>query len=96
MKHLRSIAKIAAAGAILAGCSGSVRDLQKQTATVFTSSEKSSETSRRTMPKDAEAPLFTDLGNYHYPITTKSELAQKYFDQGLTLAYGFNHAESAR
>ena len=52
--------------------------------------------SRRTLPKGAEAPLFSDLGDYSYPITTKSELAQRYFDQGLTLAYGFNHAEAAR
>jgi len=42
------------------------------------------------------APLFEDLGSYHHPITTDSDLAQKYFDQGLILAYGFNHAEAER
>ncbi len=42
------------------------------------------------------APLFDNLGNYHHPISTSSELAQRYFDQGLILAYGFNHAEAAR
>src|SRR5262245_52935680 len=36
------------------------------------------------------------LGSYHHPITTKNPEAQKYFDQGLTLLYGFNHAEAAR
>ena len=36
------------------------------------------------------------LGNYHHPITTKNPEAQRYFDQGLTLLYGFNHAEAAR
>jgi tetratricopeptide (TPR) repeat protein len=41
-------------------------------------------------------PLFKGLDNLHYPITTKSALAQKYFNQGLLLAYGFNHAEAAR
>ncbi len=42
-------------------------------------------------------PLFAGLTeNFTYPITTKSKIAQKYFDQGLILAYGFNHAESAR
>jgi tetratricopeptide (TPR) repeat protein len=42
-------------------------------------------------------PLFAGLTeNFTYPITTKSKVAQKYFDQGLILAYGFNHAESAR
>lgn len=42
------------------------------------------------------APLFDDLGNHHHAITTSSALAQRYFDQGLTLAYGFNHGEAIR
>jgi tetratricopeptide (TPR) repeat protein len=42
-------------------------------------------------------PLFAGLTeNFTYPTTTKSKVAQKYFDQGLILAYGFNHAEAAR
>jgi tetratricopeptide (TPR) repeat protein len=36
------------------------------------------------------------LGHYHHPITTKHPEAQAYFDQGLTLLYGFNHDEAAR
>ncbi len=40
--------------------------------------------------------LKENLGNYHFAISSKSDLAQKYFDQGLTLTYGFNHAEAAR
>jgi len=43
-----------------------------------------------------QAPLFTDLGTLEYPITTNSELAQKYFNQGLILTYGFNHEEAFR
>ena len=46
--------------------------------------------------KEVTAPLFDDLGDYHFPITTSSPDAQKYFDQGLILSYAFNHAESAR
>ena len=42
------------------------------------------------------APLFTGMGQHHHPIATKSLQAQRYFDQGLVLAYGFNHAEAAR
>ena len=42
------------------------------------------------------APLFSNLGRHHFPITTSSELAQKYFDQGIILAYGFNHEEAFR
>ena len=43
-----------------------------------------------------QAPLFDNLGTLHFPITTKSELAQKYFNQGIILAYGFNHEEAFR
>ncbi|WP_164929090.1 tetratricopeptide repeat protein [Gloeobacter violaceus] len=42
------------------------------------------------------APLFNKLGNYHHPVSTRNPQAQRYFDQGLILAYGFNHAEAAR
>ena len=44
----------------------------------------------------AAVPLFTDLGSYHRPISTKNPTAQKYFDQGLRLVYGFNHDEAER
>jgi len=42
----------------------------------------------------AEATLFDNLGTLHHEITTTSELAQKYFDQGLRLVYAFNHEEA--
>ncbi len=42
------------------------------------------------------APLLEDLGTLHHPITTNSERAQIFFDQGLRLTYAFNHAEAAR
>ena len=37
-----------------------------------------------------------DLGSFHLPVRTSSAEAQKFFDQGLILVYGFNHAEAAR
>ncbi len=46
--------------------------------------------------EDLQAPLFDNLGNHSLTITTSSELAQRLFDQGLNLAYGFNHSEAAR
>lgn len=46
--------------------------------------------------RPAAAPLFTDLGSYHREISTKKKTAQKYFDQGLRLVYGFNHDEAER
>lgn len=42
------------------------------------------------------APIFEGLDVYNYTVTTKSPLAQKYFNQGFILNYGFNHAEAAR
>jgi tetratricopeptide (TPR) repeat protein len=42
------------------------------------------------------APLFNNLGDFRYPVTTSGLRAQAYFDQGLILAFGFNHAEAAR
>lgn len=41
---------------------------------------------------DARTPLYDDWGKVHFPITTGNPLAQRYFDQGLAMAYGFNHA----
>ncbi|WP_242060241.1 tetratricopeptide repeat protein [Oscillatoria sp. FACHB-1407] len=40
--------------------------------------------------------MFNNLGNYHFPISTTNPQAQQYFNQGLILAYGFNHAEALR
>jgi tetratricopeptide (TPR) repeat protein len=42
------------------------------------------------------APLLEGMGKLHHPITTKSEPAQRYFNQGLTLSYAFNHKEAER
>ena len=41
-------------------------------------------------------PLFGNLGSHSHTITTGSDLAQRYFDEGLNLTYGFNHAEAIR
>jgi tetratricopeptide (TPR) repeat protein len=41
-------------------------------------------------------PLFDDLGSHHHVVSTTNEMAQKYFDQGLRLIFGFNHDEAER
>jgi hypothetical protein len=41
-------------------------------------------------------PLYRDLGTHHKAVGTRVPLAQQYFDQGLRLVYGFNHAEAIR
>ena len=45
---------------------------------------------------DTEPPLWSGLGSITYKISTSSEGAQAYFDQGLRLAYAFNHGEAQR
>lgn len=43
---------------------------------------------------EVPVPLMKDLGRLHHPITTTSKQTQQYFDQGLRLAYAFNHEEA--
>ena len=45
---------------------------------------------------NASEPLYDGLGTYSRKITTKSAKAQRYFDQGLALLHGFNHASAIR
>jgi tetratricopeptide (TPR) repeat protein len=40
--------------------------------------------------------LMPGMGQHHHSISTKSPEAQRFFDQGLTLVFGFNHEEAAR
>ena len=51
---------------------------------------------QQSLAERAGAPLFEGMGDYHMPITTTDSNAQRYFDQGMVLAFGFNHAESIR
>jgi tetratricopeptide (TPR) repeat protein len=47
-------------------------------------------------PAAPKAPLYDNLGALQHTITTSSPEAQRYFNQGLTLSYAFNHAEAIR
>jgi hypothetical protein len=79
----------------ISGCQNSNKDQGKA---LFTSANLCAPvtTDRDWYNKDTKAPLFEGLGDLHFAISTKDTLAQRYFDQGLVLAYGFNHAEAAR
>jgi tetratricopeptide (TPR) repeat protein len=44
--------------------------------------------------KTGATPLYDNLGTLHKEITTRSQVAQQYFDQGLRLTYAFNHDEA--
>lgn len=47
-------------------------------------------------PAGQIAPRLQNLGNHTFPVTTASAQAQLFINQGVMLAYGFNHAEAAR
>src|SRR5690349_8983936 len=63
---------------------------------VSCASDNDSGRASNTPPAQMPTPLFDDLGAYHHGVTTSNERAQKYFDQGLRLVYGFNHDEAER
>jgi tetratricopeptide (TPR) repeat protein len=51
----------------------------------------------RLQAKGEEPPrLISGLGHVHHPVSTKNRQAQRFFDQGLALLYGFNHSEARR
>lgn len=41
-------------------------------------------------------PRLQNLGTHTFPVSTRNPLAQQYINQGLNLAYAFNHAEARR
>ena len=48
-------------------------------------------------PALSETPrLYNDLGTLHFKVSTRNRKAQAFFDQGLVLSFGFNHAEAQR
>jgi tetratricopeptide (TPR) repeat protein len=44
----------------------------------------------------AAPPLFDTFGDLHHDVGTRVPAAQRYFDQGLRMAYGFNHEAAGR
>jgi tetratricopeptide (TPR) repeat protein len=46
--------------------------------------------------RDGGARLYDGMGNHSRVISTDSAEAQRYFDQGLQLTFGFNHDEAIR
>lgn len=70
------------AAVLSGGCAGSARPERAQTS--------------QAPARSVTPPLFEGLGRHHRAISTGSTQAQRYFDQGLTLAYAFNHDEAIR
>ncbi len=71
----------------LPGCS-------RQPAPAPTPANQSAHSGHATAPAAARTTLLGNLGSYHRTIKTTNDDAQRFFDEGLTLLYGFNHEES--
>ena len=53
-------------------------------------------TSAPAAPDPKVAQLMPGMGNHHHPIATANPEAQRFFDQGCDLVFGFNHEEAVR
>jgi len=49
-----------------------------------------------TAPEATALPLFDTFGDLHHDVASRVPAAQRYFDQGLRMAYGFNHEAAGR
>jgi tetratricopeptide (TPR) repeat protein len=89
---------------LVAGCNQTEKDKSKENSTGKKDSSSTKYTSHckpKTSDKDwyssgTKAPKFKGLEGINFSITTKNKEAQEYFNQGMMLSYGFNHAEAAR
>lgn len=87
MKHIRSYL-------LLLICAGLIAC--DQTDQTKNPTPSAAETGIQDLATRAGAPLFKGMGEFSMPITTADPDAQRYFDQGMILAFAFNHAESVR
>lgn len=55
-----------------------------------------SELTNQPAPNGQLAPRLQNLGSHTFPVSTTNERAQLFMNQGMNLAYAFNHAESGR
>ena len=79
-------------GAILFLASSSPFPAEAQSHKHYAETEEAAQPS----PTGELAPRLQNLGSHTFPVKTKSKEAQRFINQGLNLAYGFNHAESGR
>ena len=90
-ESMRPMTAAAAVSLLLAALSA-----QAQTPAPSHQHYESSEEAMTPSPSGALAPRLHSLGSHVFPVTTASPQAQLFINQGVNLAYGFNHAEAAR
>lgn len=57
---------------------------------------EASPTANQPGPDGQMAPRLQNLGTHAFPVSTRNKRAQLFINQGINLAYGFNHAEARR
>ncbi|ABI58973.1 MULTISPECIES: tetratricopeptide repeat protein [Nitrosomonas] len=53
-------------------------------------------TTDESLADERQASALLNLGTHTFPVSTQNKLAQQFINQGINLAYGFNHAEAGR
>ena len=91
-QNMKKLLSATACVFILAGCAV----MQQQPDIIDAPETEEISQSDTSETKTALAPLFDNMGDFHREVTTDSPDAQAYFDQGMVLAFGFNHAEAIR
>ena len=92
MRHDRRVSLALGAALILPGAAAA----QTAQPPVHIHYERPSGYEEQAAPGMPLAPRLQNLGIHKFPVTTKSAKAQLFINQGMNLAYGFNHAEAAR
>lgn len=82
-------------GAAFVACGGRQGVRKTGTDEGATQQTEAGPTSKQAMSR-FQAPLFEGMGDHHFAISSENSDVQRFFDQGLILAYGFNHAEAER
>lgn len=78
----------------LLSCTGSNKTKEKSPRVAVCSGTKV--TDKDWYTSKTKAPLFKGLHGIDFEISTSNKKTQEYFNQGMMLSYGFNHAEAAR
>lgn len=65
---------------------------------LFLLTSATAQTSSHKMKMDEKSAdgLMTGMGSLNHPVSTGNQLAQKFFNQGLSFVYAFNHDEAIR
>ncbi|MEM9623105.1 MAG: hypothetical protein AAF993_15745 [Pseudomonadota bacterium] len=86
----------AAVGLVLLGCQQTATPPVTENTATEPLETAAGSTGEPTTEPAATAPLLEGIGPLEFPISTDNPVVQQYFNQALTLAFGFNHAEAVR